>query len=211
MTNEIVPTEGLEAKKEYAILLSRSNLLPRQYQGNPANLLFALEYADAVGVSRIHALISIAVINGKPSPSSDLMATLVRRAGHKLRVTGDDKSATAQLIRSDDPDFVFEAVWDEAKARKAGLWGNRGPWTNYPAAMLRARAISEVVRMGAADCLAGAVYTPEEAASFTPRQEQPSAAEDLEELRRQLTGEDDAEPVEWSEDGQLPINADEVQ
>lgn len=163
MSKEIARTQDhLNEMMNWSRAMSQGNLMPRQYQGNPANLMFAAEYADALGISRIHVLTSIAVINGRPSPSADLMSAMVRQQGHKLRVTGDDTYSEAVLIRSDDPDFEYKARWDEAKARKAGLWGNKGPWTLYPGAMLRARAISEVVRMGASDVMAGGIYTPEE-------------------------------------------------
>ena len=163
MSNEIARTsDSLHEQMEWSRAMSAGNLLPKQYQNNPANLLFAAEYADTLGISRIHVLTSIAVINGRPSPSADLMSAMVRAKGHKLRVQGDDTYAEATLIRADDPDYEFTARWDETKARKAGLWGNKGPWSLYPAAMLRARAISEVVRMGASDAMAGAIYVPEE-------------------------------------------------
>lgn len=163
MSKEIARTQDhLNEMMNWSRAMSQGNLMPRQYQGNPANLMFAAEYADALGISRIHVLTSIAVINGRPSPSADLMSAMVRQHGHKLRVTGDDTYAEAVLIRSDDPDFEYMARWDESKARKAGLWGNKGPWSLYPGAMLRARAISEVVRMGASDVMAGGIYTPEE-------------------------------------------------
>jgi hypothetical protein len=151
---------ALIAKMDYAKSLSHSNLLPKSYQGNPANLLFALEYADALGVQPIHAITSIHVISGKPTASADLMASVVRRAGHKLRVTGDDTYAEATLIRADDPDFAFTARWDLAKARQANL--STPTWKQYPGAMLRSRAITEVIRAGAPDAMFGLVYTPEE-------------------------------------------------
>jgi hypothetical protein len=142
--------------------MSNATVLPAQYRGKPANLLFALEYADALGISRINALTSIHVIEGKPSASADLIAGMIRNRGHKLRITGDDQSATAQLIRLDDPDFTFEVTWTLERARTAGLLGKGGNWIKYPAAMLRSRAITEVARMGASDVLSGVIYTPEE-------------------------------------------------
>lgn len=150
----------LTEKMEYAKALAHSNLLPEQYRNNPANLLYALEYADALGVAPINAITSIHVIKGKPTASADLIAGLVRKAGHKLRISGDDTFALAQIIRHDDPDFVYEARWDLAKARAAGL--QTQTWKQYPGAMLRARAITEVARMGASDALFGCIYTPEE-------------------------------------------------
>lgn len=151
----------LPDKITYAKALAESNLLPTQYRKNPANLLFALEYAEALGVAPIHAITSIHVIEGKPSASADLIGTMVRRAGHKLRVTGNDKVAVAQIIRADDPDFTFEAKWDMEKARAAGL-ANKGVWKSYPGAMLRSRAITDVARAAAPDALYGVIYTPEE-------------------------------------------------
>jgi hypothetical protein len=163
MSNELARTQGntLEGKMRYAQALATSSLLPRSYQRQPGNLLFALEYADALGVSPIHAITSIHVIEGKPTASADLIAALIRKAGHKLRVTGDDRHARAVLIRHDDPDFEFVAEWDLDKAKAAGLTG-KGVWKSYPGAMLRSRAITEVARMGAPDALYGVIYTPEE-------------------------------------------------
>lgn len=163
MSTELARTQGtnLTDKLQYAKALASANLLPRQYQQNPGNVLFALEYADALGVSPIHAITSIHVIEGRPSASADLIGSLVRRAGHKLRVTGDDTKARAVIIRADDPDFEYVAEWDMAKAKAANLTG-KGVWKSYPGAMLRARAITEVARMGASDALYGVVYTPEE-------------------------------------------------
>lgn len=161
MSTDIVRAAPLPDKIRYAQALAESNLLPQHYQRQPANLLLALEYAEALGVPPINAITGIVVIKGKPSASADLIAAMVRKAGHKLRISGDDKHATAQIIRADDPDYVYEATWDEQKARTAGLWGT-GNWKTYPAAMLRARAITEVARMGASDALYGVIYTPEE-------------------------------------------------
>lgn len=166
---------SLPAKIEWAKTMAVASLLPREYQGNPGNLLYAIEYADSLGIDRINAITSIHVINGKPSASADLIASLVRRAGHKLRITGDETEAVAQIVRSDDPDFTFEARWDVKKAQAAGLWG-KGNWKNYPGAMLRARAITEVARSGASDALYGVIYTPEELGAVEPM-ESPQAQE----------------------------------
>lgn len=107
------------------------------------------------------AVTGIAVINGKPTASAQLIGGLVRRAGHKLRVESSDTKAVAAIIRADDPDFEFRVEWTMERARKAGL-GDRGPWRTYPAAMLTARAITEVARMAAPEALFGIIYTPEE-------------------------------------------------
>jgi hypothetical protein len=162
MTGEVAIRHSTVAEKiQYAKAMAESNLLPRHYQRQPANLLIALEYAEAFGIAPINAITSVFVVDGKPSASADLIAAMVRRAGHKLRVTGDDTHAVAELIRADDPDFTYRAEWNLDKAKQAGLIG-KGTWKAYPGALLRARAITEVARMGASDALFGVIYTPEE-------------------------------------------------
>ena len=165
MSQEITPRtpQGLAEKKGWADTLAASNLLPPAYQQQPANLFLAAEYADTLGIPRIAAVTGIHVIQGKPSMSADLMAAQVRKAGHKLRVKASDTEAVAQLVRADDPDFTYECRWTLDRAKQAGLLGKRGGnWQAYPAAMLKARAISEVIREGCSEVLYGAVYTPEE-------------------------------------------------
>ena len=152
---------SLAAQMDYAKAMAASDLLPRPYQGKPANLLWAISYGQTLGVAPLTAVQSIHVINGKPTASADLIAGLVRRAGHKLRVNGDDKRAVAQIIRADDPDFTFEVVWTIERAQAAKLT-SKDTWKNFPAAMLKARAITEVARAACSEILQGTIYTPEE-------------------------------------------------
>lgn len=148
-------------KLTYARALAASGMLPRQYQGNPANLLYAVEYAEMIGAHPLTAVTGIFVIDGKPSASAALISALVRRAGHKLRVTGDAKSATAQIIRADDPEFTFEVTFTIEDAKQAGLT-SKGVWKSYPAAMLKARAVTQCARDACEDALSGLHYTAEE-------------------------------------------------
>jgi hypothetical protein len=159
---------SIESKLAYAQELANASMLPQAYRRQPANVLLAVELGEALGIPPIQAINGIHVIDGKPSASADLIASLVRRAGHKLRVTVNDAEqwALAVIVRADDPDFSYEARWDEAKARAAGLWG-KGNWSKYPGQMLRNRAITEVARMGASDALYGVIYTPEELGADT--------------------------------------------
>src|SRR5699024_10074952 len=117
--SQLVP-QTMGGKMDYAQAKSGSNLLPKHLQGNPANILYAIEFAEALGMKPIHAITSVHVINGKPSASADLIGSMVRKAGYKLRVTGDETFAEAVLIRADDPDFEFKARWDLSKAKQAG-------------------------------------------------------------------------------------------
>jgi hypothetical protein len=161
--SNLVKATSTSDKVALAHELANAQLLPKAYQKNPANLLYAIEYAEALGISPISAVTSIHVIDGKPTASAQLIAGLGRRAGHKVRVAFDPatKTATAQVIRKDDPDFVFESVWTMARAQGAGLTG-KDVWRKYPDAMLKARAITEVARDAFPEALFGVVYTAEE-------------------------------------------------
>jgi hypothetical protein len=161
--SNLVKTTSTSDKVALAHELANAQLLPKAYQKNPANLLYAIEYAEALGISPISAVTSIHVIDGKPTASAQLIAGLGRRAGHKVRVAFDPvtKTATAQVIRKDDPEFVFESVWTMARAQGAGLTG-KDVWRKYPDAMLKARAITEVARDAFPEALFGVVYTAEE-------------------------------------------------
>ena len=130
---------AVQARIAYAKSLAASSLLPDAYRQQPANVLLAIEYGQSLGIKPIAALNGINVIKGKPTMSADLMASVVRKAGHKLRIIQEGMTVRAQLVRADDPEFTYEVVWDEARARRAQLWGQRGPWSLYPEQMLRSR------------------------------------------------------------------------
>lgn len=158
---QVVPHMNMNDKMQYAQALAQASLLPKQYQRNPGNVLLAVELGESLGIPPIQAINTVHVIEGKPSASSGLISALVRRAGHTLRVKGNDQSATAEIIRSDDPDFTYSVTWDMGRARNAGVTG-KDNWKKYPAAMLKARAITEVARDACQEALMGVQYTPEE-------------------------------------------------
>jgi hypothetical protein len=197
--NEIVKHQGslpahfqpqvLSAQMDYARALAEANLLPKQYYKQPANLLWAISYGQTLGVDPMTAVQSIHVISGKPTASADLIAGLVRRAGHKLRISGDDRKAVAQIIRADDPEFTFEAVWTIERAQAAKLTG-KDTWKQFPAAMLKARAITEVARAACSEILQGTIYTPEELGAVVDQDGIPVDAP-VQPLRRVQPGETD--------------------
>jgi hypothetical protein len=176
MGNEVVVrADTMPAKIQYAKALADSGLLPANYRQQPANVLYAIEYGEMLGLAPMAAITGIHVIEGKPTASAGLIASLVRRAGHRLRVSGDAKRAVVEIVRADDPEFTFRSEWTIERAIEASLveikngklWsrdtkGRPKPWERYPAAMLKARAISECARDACEEALSGVHYTPEE-------------------------------------------------
>lgn len=168
MTEIAIRNASITEKIAYSDNLACSNMLPKQFQDKPANVLWAIEYGETLGIAPMAAITGIHVIENKPSASAALIGGLVRRAGHKLRVTGNNQRATAQIVRADDPDYTFEVTWElkrnergNPNAEDAGLLGKQ-VWKNYPAAMLKSRAITQVARDACEEVLFGLHYTPEE-------------------------------------------------
>jgi hypothetical protein len=206
VSSELVKHQAgtLDGAVRFAQLLADADLLPRQFVGKPANVLYAVEYGRTLGITPIAAITGIHVIEGKPSASSGLIGGLVRQAGHKLRVRSDGlTTATAQIVRADDPDFTYECTWTLERAAQAGLceikngkpWardrnGKPTSWEKYTAAMLKARAITEVARDACEDVLFGLHYTPEELGAVVNQDGEPVVAE-VQQLRRVKSGETD--------------------
>jgi hypothetical protein len=168
---------SLPAKIEYARELANSGLLPDAYRRQPANVLYAVEYGDMLGLPPMAAITGIHIIEGKPTASAGLISALVRRAGHKLRVGYDagKRMGWAEIVRADDPTYTFRSEWDLERAVTAELCtikdgkpfaldskGRSKPWRKFFPSMTKARAITEVARDACEEALYGLHYTPEE-------------------------------------------------
>lgn len=152
---------------EAGIYAQAHALAPYQMRGNTGDMYLLMQIAKHLNIPFITALRGLSFIGDKdvkPAMTAQLMSALVRNAGHTLREQwdADTNTATAILIRKDDPSFEHVAVWDEEKARVAGLWESTPTWMQYPKAMLTARAMSEVCRHAASEVLLGFSYVPEE-------------------------------------------------
>lgn len=121
------------------------------------------------------------IIKGKLTKRADAMHAEFKQAGGKFRFE-DIKNPTVQkaIVNYEDyKDFKVEYSIDDAKS--AGVYNTKAdsPWQRTPAAMLRARLISETLRAIAPEIVTG-VYTPEEASQFdeptTVSQPKPKAA-----------------------------------
>lgn len=155
------PTTALSEQMTYAKAVASADLLPDAYRGKPANVLIAIGLGQQMGLSPAESLYRINVIKGKPTAGAELIASNVRKAGHKLRVTLTDTSATCTIIRADDPKFPFEVTRDIEWARSMGLASNDN-YKKQAATMLQWRAITACARLACPEALYGVSYTPDE-------------------------------------------------
>ncbi|MDP9182909.1 MAG: recombinase RecT [Actinomycetota bacterium] len=181
MSTELTTTNGdndLSAQIEFARMVTvqperaagiGQSILPESYRGNPANVLVAVGLGRAMGLSYAESLYRISVIKGKPSAAAELIASNVRKAGHKLRikVTEQPPSATCTIIRADDPDEPTTISRDMAWATRMGL-ANEPNYKKQPATMLSYRAITACARLACPEALYGVTYTPDEAYDLPP-------------------------------------------
>jgi hypothetical protein len=146
-------------------------MIPRDFQGKPGNVLVAIQWGREVGLGPLQALQNIAVINGRPSIWGDAALALVR--GHPdcasvqegAEGEGDARHGWCEVTRRGEQ--PQRRTFSIADAKRAGLWGKAGPWTQYPDRMLQLRARGFAIRDVFPDALRG-VLTREEAEDTPP-------------------------------------------
>jgi hypothetical protein len=155
----------------FSDILASSTMVPRDFQGKPGNVLVAIQWGREVGLGPLQALQNIAVINGRPSIWGDAALALVR--GHPdcasvqegAEGEGDARHGWCEVTRRGEQ--PQRRTFSIADAKRAGLWGKSGPWTQYPDRMLQLRARGFAIRDVFPDALRG-VLTREEAEDTPP-------------------------------------------
>ena len=154
---------NLDEAKELALLMAKSTIIPKQYQGKGPDILVAVAMGAELGLPPIQALQAIAVINGKPSLYGDAVMALCRAhpecEGVHEAFDSDAMTATCTVKRRHEKEQ--SRTFDQADAERAGLWGKPGPWKQYPQRMLQMRARSWALRDVFADALAGVAVAEE--------------------------------------------------
>jgi hypothetical protein len=158
---------------QFAKMLADSSMVPKDFQGKPANCLIAIQWGYEVGLGPLQAVQNIAVINGRPAIWGDAALALVR--AHPACVViregvegeADARVGWCEVTRKGEG--MQRRTFSVADAKRAGLWGKSGPWQQYPDRMLQLRARGFAIRDVFPDALRG-VITAEEAQD-TPQAE----------------------------------------
>lgn len=146
--------------------ISESGLAPKGME-KPETIFVALEMGMELGLPMMSALRNIAVINGRPSIWGDAALALVQSTGlledfdEYVDGEGDNQVAVVSSKRKGRSKPVVTR-FSVADAKKAGLWGKQGPWSQYAPRMLKLRARGFNLRDNFPDVLQG-LYTAEEA------------------------------------------------
>jgi hypothetical protein len=148
----------------FANAICRANLQPRGMQ--PAQVMIALQMGAEVGLPPMQALKNIAVINGRPTLWGDALLAiaysrnLIEDIQETLTGEADERMAVCTIKRRGIESPIVRS-FSTVDARRAGLWGKAGPWTQYPDRMLQMRARGFALRDAAPDALGGFMLAEE--------------------------------------------------
>lgn len=141
----------------------------------PEQAFVAIATGMELGLKPMQALRNIVVVQGRPTFSADGGFAVVRNHpeyGGIRWEKQDDKEARCVITRVSKGGQLkeeFPGSFTIKEAATAGL-ANKDNWKNYPARMLRARALSYACRDAFPDVLNG-LYTPDEIAPDAPAAE----------------------------------------
>jgi hypothetical protein len=161
----------------FSKLVATSDFAPKDFRGKPESCLLAIQHGAELGLSPMQSLQSIAVVNGRPSVYGDTALAVCKGSPvcewvrETIEGEGEHMVAVCQAKRRGDAQPV-ESRFGVSEAKKAGLWGKGGPWTQYPRRMLQMRARGFALRDAFPDVLRGLV-TAEEAADYTHVETEP--------------------------------------
>ena len=154
-----VPGFGTEAGfaliQRQATMLSRSELIPKAFQGNVAECCIGLEIAARIGASAFLVLQNLAIIHGKPSWSAQFLVACVNASGHfsplRYKETGkrntDSWGVVAWAKDINDGEVLKSPEVTIDMAKKEGWYGKNGSkWKTIPELMLRYRAATFFAR-----------------------------------------------------------------
>ena len=195
-TFSLAPRDIKEALA-FAEMLSKSNMVPKDFIGNPGNILVAVQWGMELGLQPMQAMQNIAVINGRPSLWGDSVIALVKASPtceYIIEEVGDD-SATCRVKRRGEPEQ--ERSFSTADAKAAGLLGKQGPWSQYRKRMLQMRARSWALRDVFPDVLRGIPIAEE--VMDTEKEINPAPA-------RRQTGKQAAEAAKQQADAEVDTN-----
>jgi hypothetical protein len=146
---------SLEEALKFADYLADSELVPKDFKGKPGNVLVAIQWGMELGLKPMQAMQNIAVINGRPSLWGDAVLALVLASPLCEYVEEWEENGTAycKVKRRGKPEDIQS--FGEEDAKKAGLIGKQGPWSQYPKRMKKMRVRSFTLRDNFADVLKG--------------------------------------------------------
>jgi len=164
---------------QFSEMLASSQMVPKQYQGKPQDIMVCVQWGYEIGLAPMQALQNIAVINGKPSVYGDAAMALVQASPvcediEEFMEGEGTPNPVAVCVAKRKGRKPVVAKFSVEDAKRAGLWGKQGPWQAYPKRMMQMRARGFALRDAFPDVLKGLI-TAEEAQDY-PTEEKSAPA-----------------------------------
>lgn len=154
----------------------KSEALPKIFKNVP-QVVMAFQFLRGHGFDPIVGIRQCAIINGSLSLWGELPKALVDRSGlmsefHEFHfdkeykvISFENKNLATEAwgsltsVRRGNAAQMVVRQFTIDDAKKAGLWGKSGPWTQYPKRMLQMKARSWALKDAFPDVLAGVAIT----------------------------------------------------
>lgn len=156
-----IQVQTMAEAKALAETVIASGLAPKGMD-KVATVLIAMQMGAELGLPPMASMQNIAVINGRPTVWGDAMLAICQTSGvfcfesFSEEVTGDgEKMVAICTVRRLPKGKPVVRTFSVADAKRAGLWGKSGPWTQYPSRMLQLRARAFALRDTFADITRG--------------------------------------------------------
>ena len=158
---KVMQISTFDELERMSVFLSKAgDACPKHFQGKPAMVGAVIMFGQELGLTPMVAVRSVCVISGTMTLKAELMLTLALQRGVKAKWAENTNEAATLVLSRDGVEFLPVRFTLE-DAKRAELLGN-ATWKKYPGNMLRARAITNAIRMHCPDVLGPCIYSEEE-------------------------------------------------
>ena len=160
--------EAFDQVARVASMLSKSSIVPQNYQGKPEDCFIAVELASRMNTSPLFIMQNLYVVKGKPSWAGQACMAMIMSCGKFRNVkhvyTGtrgtDNRGCYVTAERISDGEIINGTEVTIQMAKNEG-WLANSKWKNMPEQMLGYRAASFFARMYCPEAMMGIQTTDE--------------------------------------------------
>lgn len=162
--------KSFEVALRMADCLSKSTVVPREYQGNNGNCMIAIEMASRINTSPMMVMQNLYIVNGRPAWSAQWIISMIN-SSHRYKTElqfdfGHDKDDGGLSCTAWAEDWNGHKVLGPKitmNMANAEGWTNKNgsKWKTMPEVMIQYRAASFFGRMNCPDMIMG-IYSKDE-------------------------------------------------
>ena len=161
---------GFELMQRVAKAFATSSLVPKEYQGNIANCMIAINMAERIGADPMMVMQNLYIVHGRPGWSAQFLIATFNHCGRfsalRYEWSGaqgkDDWGCRAWAIERETGERIEGPVISIELAKKEKWYDKPGSkWQSIPQLMLMYRAAAWMIRANAPEIAMGLQTTEE--------------------------------------------------